>query len=225
MIKKISSIILLVVASQVPLFSASAQDRPQSTVLNVQYVSQVPLGHWSDPRQSDGCEEAAMIMAMAWVWNGTSAIPGEEAERSIINISEYERAILGFYQDTSAQDTAQVMRDYYQYKDIIVKENISVEDVKQELASNRVVILPFDPRLTGLAMYRGGPTRHTIVVVGYDDASNQLIINDPLYGNLHNFWVSADAINKGLRNYDSGIHKSTANGTALISIGRASIMY
>ncbi len=225
--KFISIFLLSIAVGQFPLFSISAQSsfssRPQSTILNVPYVSQIPTGNWNDPRQADGCEEASIIMAMSWIRGGT--VPPEEAEQDIINMSEYERAILGFFQDTSAQDTAELMRNFYLYKDVIVKQNISVEDVKQELASNRVVILPINVRATGLAMYQGGPVRHTIVVVGYDDKSDQLIIHDPLYKNIQNFWISASAINKSLRNYDSGNHLSTSNGTALISVGRASIMY
>src|SRR6187549_3072537 len=85
----------VITVGQIPLFSISAQGRPQATMLNVPYVSQVPTGHWSDPRQADGCEEASMIMAMSWVRNGNtgSTVTAEEAERDIINISEYERTI------------------------------------------------------------------------------------------------------------------------------------
>lgn len=230
-IKITSLLILALTIGQIPMFSINVHaavyswpfGRPQSAMLNVPYTSQVPTGNWNDPRQADGCEEASLVMAMGWINGG--AVPPEEAERDIINISEYERRIFGFYQDTSAQDTARLMRDFFLYTDVAVKENINTENIKQEIASNRLVIIPIDPRLTGLAMYRNGPVRHMIVVVGYDDKNDELIINDPLYGNAHNLWVSAAAINKGLRNYDSGIHRSTSNGTALISIGKADILY
>ena len=195
-------------------------------MLSVPYASQIPLGNWRDPRQADGCEEASILMAMAWV-NGAkdnASIPADEVERNIINISEYERVALGFYQDTSAQDTAKIMREYFQYYDIGLLENIGVEDIKLELAANRIVIIPINVHATGLPMYRGGPVRHTIVVVGYDDKNDELIIHDPLYKNIQNFWVPASAIGKGLSNYRSGVHLSGNTGTSLISIGRTSII-
>ena len=214
----LSSLIIIAAVGQIPLFSVTAQGRPQATMLSVPYASQVNAGHWNDPRQADGCEEASMIMAMAWVHGGT--VPADEVERNVINISEYERVVLGYYQDTSAQDTARIMREFFRYEDIAVRENIGIEDIKQELAANRVVILPINTRLTGLAMYRGGPYRHTIVVVGYDDKNDELIIHDPLYKNIQNFWIPASAIGKALSNYRSGVHLPGNTGTALVSVGK-----
>lgn len=220
----LATLLLAIAVGQFPLFSISAQSRPQSTLLNVPYASQVPLGNWNDPRQQDGCEEASIAMALAWVNSATYLMP-EEVERDIIRTSEYERAMWGFFQDTNAQDTAKLLTDYYLYEDVIVKENITAEDIKMELASNRVVLITLNTRATGLPIYRTGPVRHTIVVTGYDDSTDKLVIHDPLYREIQNYWISSSAINKALRNYDSGNHLPTANGTALISIGRAGIMY
>ncbi len=227
MITKHKFFILLIGAvavGQLPLFSIEAQSRPQSVMMKVPYASQIPTGDRNDPRQADGCEEASIIMAMAWA-RGGSHLPADEVERDIINISEYERVIYGFYQDTSAQDTARVMREFYQYKDVTTKEGISVEDIKQELAQNRLVIFPLNTRLTGLPIYRTGPPRHTVVAVGYDDKSDSLIINDPLYGNARNMWVPSSNIQSALSNYYSGIHRPGNTGTALISVGKQDKMY
>lgn len=225
-LKILFTLITVAAVGQIPLFSIEAQGRPQSVILSVPYASQIPTGKWNDPRQADGCEEASILMAMAWV-NGAKdneGLPPDEVERNIINLAEYEKVIYGFHQDTSAQDTARVMREFFRYDNIAVRENISVEDIKLELAANRLVIIPLNVQATGLPMYRGGPVRHTIVVVGYDDKNDELIIHDPLYKNIQNFWVPASAIGKGLSNYHSGIRRSGNTGTALISVGRTSIM-
>lgn len=76
----------------------NANDRPGSVINNVPFAMQAPFGNWLDPRQADGCEESALIMAMRWIRGSTPS--KEEIERDIINISEYERVIFGFYQDT-----------------------------------------------------------------------------------------------------------------------------
>lgn len=226
MITKIQILIILIIiisVGQTPLFSINAQGRPQSTILGVAYASQLPFGERNDPRQADGCEEASMVMAMAWV-NGGS-VPADEIKRDIVNISEYERMIFGFFEDTSAQDTARVMREFYRYDNVVVKENITTEDIKQELAANRLVILPINTRMTGLAMYAGGPVRHTVVVVGYDDKNDELIIHDPLYNNIQNYPVPASAIGKALSNYYSGVRLAGNSGTALISVGKPAIIH
>jgi hypothetical protein len=214
--------------SLIPLYPTTAQGRPQSTILNVPFVMQAPFGEWSDDRQQYGCEEASIFMAMAWARGGI--MPNEqtfkeEAKRDIINMSEYERVIYGFYQDTSAQDTARLVREFYQYQDVSVKENISIEDIKQELAQNRVVLLPLNTRLTGMAMYANGPVRHMIIAVGYDDKNDEIIVHDPLYSTADYLWIPSSGLQAALWNYNSGIHRPLGNrSTALISIGKNAII-
>jgi hypothetical protein len=209
----------------IPVFPLNAQGRPQSVILNVPYVMQAPLGDWSDPRQQYGCEEAAIVMAMAWVRESvnspTDIIFKDEALRDIINMSEYERVIYGFYKDTSAQDTARLMREFYLYPDVEVKENISMEDIKQELAKNRVVLVPLNTRLTGMAVYRNGPIRHMVIAVGYDDKNDEIIVHDPIFRNGEYFWIPANSLSAALWNYSSGnLLPLPPRTTALISVGK-----
>lgn len=213
----------------IPVFPVTAQGRPQSVILNVPYVMQAPLGDWSDPRQQYGCEEAAIVMAMAWVRENTNSptdiIYKDEALRDIVNMSEYERVIYGFYKDTSAQDTARLMREFYQYNDIEVRENISVEDIKQELAKNRVVLLPLNTRATGMAVYRNGPVRHMVIAVGYDDKNDEIIIHDPIFRNGEYFWIPSSRLGPALWNYSSGNQLPLPpRTTALVSVGKGNLL-
>jgi hypothetical protein len=224
--KIIFSAIAIIAVGQLPLFSITANGqmtRPQSVMLNVPNASQVPTGQWNDPRQKDGCEETSIIMAMAWVRGGTS-LPAEEVERDIINMSEYERTIFGFFEDTSAEDTARMLKDFYQYQNVTVKTGITSEDIKNELAANRVVLIPLNTRLTGMPMYYGAAPRHTVIAVGYDDTADQIIIQDPLYRTGQKIWIPSVNLNKALSNYRSGVHLTGNTGTALISVGKADII-
>src|SRR4051812_5106800 len=81
---------------------------PQSVLLQVPFTTQAPLSEWNDRRQMDGCEETSIKMAMMWVL-GSSA-PPEEVRRDIINMSEYEKIVYGSFEDTSAADTADLLR-------------------------------------------------------------------------------------------------------------------
>ncbi|MDQ3018740.1 MAG: C39 family peptidase, partial [bacterium] len=138
--------------------------------------------------------------------NGNN-VPPEEARRDIINMSEYERAMFGFYQDTSIDDTAMVLRDLYRNIAMIdVKKNISAEDIKNELAAGKLAIIPLNTRLTRHPLYRQGPIRHTVVAVGYDDQTDEIIIHDPYYSAGKYLRLSSAAVNRALWDYNSGIH-------------------
>jgi len=224
-LKKYSPIIAAIAVILIPVFPVTAQGRPQSVILNVPYVMQAPFGEWSDRRQQYGCEEAAIVMAMAWVREATNSptdiIFKDEALRDIVNMSEYERVIYGFYEDTSAQDTARVMREFYRYEDVVVREHIGIEDIKQELAKNRVVLLPLNTRATGMAVYRDGPVRHMVIAVGYDDKNDEIIVHDPLFRNGEYLWIPSSRLSVALWNYTSGnLLPLPTRTTAMISVGK-----
>ncbi len=197
--------------------SMADTDRPQSVYLNVPFAMQVPTGEWNDPRQKDGCEEASSIMAMAWVRGGS--VPAEEVRRDIINMSEYENVLYGFFEDTSAQDTATLIRNYYQHTGVTVTTDITTEHIKTAIANNHPVIIPINTRFLHHPLYRNGPIRHTVIVVGYDEALGEIVIHDPLYKNGAYVHVSETQLDTALWNYDSGVHLPLPeHKTAMIEI-------
>ena len=186
-------------------FWVGAETRPPFIIHNVPFTSQAPLGEWSDPRQADGCEEAAIVMAMAWA-RGGGDIPAEEAKRDIVNISEYEKVIWGFFQDTSIADTARLMRDIYGHSGVMVQDDIGAENIKDALAAGNVVIVPINTQMTGLVKYKNGPPRHTVIAVGYDEQQDKIIMHDPYTGGAYDLQLSSSALNNSLWDYHSGIH-------------------
>ncbi len=176
----------------------------QSVFLNVPFTTQAPLNEWTDPRQKDGCEEAAILMAMMWVWG--IQLPAEELAREITRMADYEKVFYGYHEDTSIEDTAQLMRDYFHYENIVVKENIGTGDIKRELDAGSVVLIPVNTRLFGVSSYLYGPLRHTVVATGYDNQTGDIIINDPMRAWGKGFHIKEAALGKGLYNYMSGVH-------------------
>ncbi len=199
----ILALIVGMLISLIPYSFVGSFGRPQSTLLGVPYTTQAPLGEWSDPRQADGCEEATLVMAMAWLRGGT--IPAEEAKRDIINMSEYERIRFGFYQDTSMMDTGTLLKEYYGHANYIVQYGISSEDIKNELAGNRVVLIPLNTQRLGGVYSQSGPPRHTVIAVGYDDQADTITIHDPYQGGQFRAIPSKD-IDAALWDYNSGVH-------------------
>lgn len=177
---------------------------PQSVLLNVPFTSQAPLGEWNDRRQLDGCEETSIKMAMMWVYG--NAAPPEEVRRDIINMSELEKVVFGSFEDTSAADTASLFKSFYNYDKVSVAYGITTTDIKVQLAAGHLVLIPLNTRSLKNKIYRRGPVRHTVVVVGYDNQRKEMIINDPFFAHGANVHVKESELQKALGDYKTGMH-------------------
>ncbi|OGE83443.1 MAG: hypothetical protein A3B95_00060 [Candidatus Doudnabacteria bacterium RIFCSPHIGHO2_02_FULL_43_13b] len=190
-------------------YNPNVEEKVKSSyvLLNVPFTPQAPLANWDDPRQQDGCEEASILMAWLWIQN-KSIIP-TEAEETIIKISEFEKERYGNFQDTSASDTAKVMKDYYGYDKLTVSENVSVEDIKNKLRQGRLVLVPANGQRLDNPNYTGdGPSTHMLVIRGFDDSKKEFITNDPgtRKGNLYAY--DYDVVLGAMVNYPTGQHLS-----------------
>jgi hypothetical protein len=160
--------------------TASASTVSNYKVQNVPYSTQAPFGEWNDPRQQDGCEETSIVMA--WMWANDISFTPDEIRMYITQMSDYENHFYGYYRDSSATDTANLMTAYFGHLNVRVNYNISVKDIKSALDNNELVITPINPRVISTTQYNRYTTNHTVVVVGYDDADGTMIIHDPLRG-------------------------------------------
>lgn len=190
-----------ILISSIGIFNfAHADSAPSSVLLDVPFSTQAPMGEWKDPRQLDGCEEASLVMALMWAQN-TKFSP-EQIRGYITNMSDYEQYFYGYYKDSSADDTAKLMVNYFGYPNIDVRHNISVADIKAALNANQLVITPINPRIISTTLYNKYTINHTVVVVGYDEAN--IIIHDPLHDWGSNIRVPQATFEKSLADYHSG---------------------
>lgn len=150
--------------------------------LEAPFFCQAPTANWGDPRQQDGCEEAAILMAHLWL-SGSGAettMTAAEAEAEIIAISEWEKARYGFYEDRSLADTAALFEEYYGHKNWEIKKNVTAAGIKAELAAGNLVIVPANGQLLGNPYFSSpGPVTHMLVIVGYDENDGVFLTNDP----------------------------------------------
>lgn len=170
-------------ASPRPTQIPSRTPGPNQILLDVPFTPQAPFYEWSNPRLSNGCEEASALMAISWV-RGTTITP-EIAKKEIMAISDYELANHGTFLDTSSQDTADwIFRGYYGYQNVELSYDISVEDIKNELSKDNLVIVPVNGQELHNPYYTPpGPLRHKVVITGYDPDNKEFITNDP--GTIH----------------------------------------
>ena len=200
--------------------SSETTDNTQTSSITriVPFFSQAPLGDWSDPRQADGCEEAAVLMGVAWA-RGETPIAAE-ARDIIVAMSDWELEAHGSYIDTSIDDSANwLIKDYLGYSSISVQHDITVDDIQAALANSVVVIAVKGRVLQNPHYVGGGPLRHTILVTGYDSATDEFITNDSGTQFGKNYRYSRATIAAALADYPSGDHVPvTPMPTAMIVI-------
>lgn len=190
-----------------------------ASLLPVPYTSQAPFGEWNDPRQQDGCEEASIAMAMMWAEG--RAWSAEEVRQQIIGMSDFQKYFHGYFEDSSASDTAKLMGEYFGYPagKIGVVYNISVNDIRATLDAGLLVLVPINPRAISTSLYNSATTRHTVAVVGYDDATGEIIMHDPIV--RAHMRVPAATFQAALADYKSGRHLlSPVRPTAMITVSK-----
>jgi len=188
---------------------------------DVPFTTQAPFGEWYDRRQQEGCEEAAVLMAVRWA-RGEGLTRGE-ARLAIIGASVYESERLGFYEDTNADDTAEVLlRSYFGHSKFEIKKDVDHTDIIESLLAGNLVLAGvngrklFNPNYSGL-----GPLQHMVVVIGYDPDTDSFIVHDPgtRFGEGYRYPVETFAA--ALLDYPSGYGEPIIEGrTAIISVRR-----
>jgi len=192
-----------------------------SVFYSVPFISQAPSGNWADERQSNACEEASVYMAISWA-KGESIVH-TEAERLMIEISEFELSKYGEFRDTSAQDTLDwIVKDFFGYENAWVVEDINTEDIIIELQRGNIVVVPVHgQRLNNPYFTPPGPVEHKIVITGYDSSTEEFVTNDPGTRRGEGMRYSQAVLEGAIRDYATG-HKEVMSEwrTAMIVFSR-----
>lgn len=171
----------------------------------VPFTSQAPLGQWKDERQQDGCEEASVAMAMAWVGNEKN-ISRDNWRLRILILSNFENKKYGEYRDVALTDVvAWLFHDYFNYQKVEIKAVAKAGDILSELEKGNVVLTPMDGRaLKNPNFTAPGPERHMILIKGFDYKTREFITNDPGTRKGENYRYSEKIIFSAIRNYQTG---------------------
>lgn len=165
---------VLPISSKSPILNSQP---PIEVNLDIPFTSQAPNQSWVLPYK-EFCEEASVLMAMSYV-NRQLISTHDYASQKMLEIKAFEEKRFGYYQDTNAEETAIIIREFYQYHKIKVVYNPKVEDIKQALIEGRAVIMPAAGRMLGNPYFQvPGPLYHMIVIKGYTKTGN-FITNDP----------------------------------------------
>lgn len=186
---------------------------------DVSFTAQAPLGNWDDERQAQGCEEASSLMAIYWALQ--KPLPLGEAEKEIIAISEYEKAVYGEFRDASSRDTVNwIIKDYFKYENAELLYDITAEDIKRALIDGNIIIVPVNGQKLGNPFYTvPGPEVHMLLVVGYNSEQKEFIVNDPGTKHGKNLRYKEEILSGAMRDYKTGFHEENADvRTAMIIV-------
>ncbi len=176
-------------------------------IQSVPFTSQAPFGEWSDQRQQDGCEESSALMAVKWA-RGEN-LSKQESKEVILQASDYLLDTYGEYRDISSPNVVDwIFKDYFNYSKVAFKSDIKVDDIIYELNKGNVVITPMDgQKLNNPNFTPPGPTRHMLLVKGYNAEERVFITNDPGTRNGEDYKYDARLFYEAIRDYPTGYHK------------------
>lgn len=150
---------------------------PDKIKLIAPFTSQAPYAVW-DEIHEEACEEASLLMA-AYYYRKKSLSP-EIAEGEIQKMVKFQVENYGDFKDSDMKQLKQLAEDFFNLENGEIIENPSVEDLKNILAEEKLIIIPAAGRLLGNPYFTPpGPLYHNLVLIGYDDVRKIFITNDP----------------------------------------------
>src|SRR3989338_2073532 len=117
---------------------------PDSINLAVPFTSQAPTKNWGLPF-AEFCEEASALMAASYI-NGWSIPTSEFAEEKMLEIKSFEEKRFGYYKDTTAEETAIILREFYNFNKVQILYNPTIDDIKKAVAGGKAVMAPMAGR-------------------------------------------------------------------------------
>lgn len=166
--------------------------------IKVPFLSQAPLGVW-DERHEEACEEASLIMLNAYLKEKT--LDKNLGEAEIQKIIDFQIEKYGDYKDTSAQETIELAKDFYEIDNLKVIYDFTQEDIKKYLSLGNPIIIPAAGRLLGNPYFTApGPLYHNLVLTGFTK-DDMIITNDPGTKRGENYSYSLDVLYKAIHDF------------------------
>jgi len=196
-----------IIPTPFPPPSSNSDEIPSSFLIkNFPFQSQAPFGNW-DKLHDEACEEAAVSLVQYWEKNKT--LSAEIMDDQILKMVDWEVQNWGSHKDLTAKETQSLAENYYNL-DSKLYYDITINDIKKQVAQDNPVIIPTAGRLLGNPYFRSpGPIYHMLVVIGYE--GNNIIVQDigtrrgdhykynkeVLYNAIHDWNGSDESMNSG----------------------------
>lgn len=151
---------------------------PTQVSLEVPYVSEAPDGNWTGPWKN-GCEEAAIVMVERF-YKGQRTVGIADARAALLHLFNYQDRQWGSNANSDAVRTADIANELRLFQARVVTDP-TLEGIKKELAAGRLIITlhrGFELGNKNIPFLATGSSYHTLVLIGYDDATQEFITHD-----------------------------------------------
>lgn len=177
----------------------TADALPEEINIAVPFTPQAPYAVW-DHLHDEACEEASLLMLDAFYKNKKS-LNKEEAELAIQDLIKWENEKYGYFEDTTSEQGAEMLKQFFKLSGAKVVYDITIDDIKKELAQGRPVAVPAAGKLLKNPYFRGGgPLYHMLIIKGYTK-DNRFITNDPGTRRGADFTYTMDALYNAIHDW------------------------
>lgn len=174
---------------------------PAEKNLAVPFTTQAPNANW-DAEHEEFCEEAAVLMVGRY-FQARAITDAADAEDALQQLKDWELDNLGFFKDTTAAETAQILGATYPVTTTLLTDPTS-NDLKTDLAAGHLIIVPTAGRqLHNPNFKQPGPIYHMVVLKGYTK-TQQFITNDPGTRKGADYIYSMETIMTAMHDWNSG---------------------
>lgn len=201
-------------STTVPPAITPLQHLPKTINLYIPFTAQAPHANWEAPYK-EFCEEASALMVERYL-AGKAILDADDANTRMLQIKAFEEQRFGYYEDTSAAETAIILREHLGILGVELISNPAIDDIKNALAQGKAVIMPAAGRMLNNPYYRQpGPLYHMLVIKGYT-ADGKFITNDPGTRRGADFTYDQDTLMRAMHDWNDGDveHGSTVIITA-----------
>lgn len=192
--------------------NAAPKPLPSELNLPAPFTSQAPHANW-DTDHEDFCEEASILMA-AYALQDKSIANADAAEVELQRLKQYEMDEFGYFESTTAEQTAKMIRGVYSLKAELL-ENPTPIDLKQELAAGHYIVVPAAGRELGNPNFRDpGPLYHMLLLKGYT-SRGEFVTNDPGTRNGRNYVYKESVLMDAIHDWNDG---DVNNGQSVVIV-------